>query len=263
MIRNALIFLGLSLFFSTISFAQIAKDVFPLSREFKNYGLYISPQATVSFGNKEELKYSNGDSVYNYTVEGRGKWGYGLEVGGFRTFDNLLLIDFVEAAVSYRVFKGAAEHDGLLTLPFSQIPFESENSFSNQILSLSVRAVNAKQLGAKSFLTTALGLNYNYQIAEKYERSNPYPNADEEFLNKSTLQAHLQVGVGFKVSRQLLLIPTVETPIITAVPTDNLNPAFPFFDARYQPLIIGLKFMFLWEDPENCNAPTFKGIPTM
>ncbi|MEQ8625446.1 MAG: hypothetical protein RJQ00_03420 [Vicingaceae bacterium] len=246
--------------FSTGGFAQLAKDVFPLTREFKKGGFYIAPLATVSIGNKEEDFYSDVDTTYSYEVIGRGKWGYGIELGWYHSFKEPYFIHYLEAGVSYRVFRGAAEHEGTLDNQLTSSFYKSDNTFSSQHLSAAIRAVNAKQLGKKSFLSTALGVNFNYEIAESYDRSDFYPLDDEAFLNETSLQLHLQMGVGFRVSRQLILMPTIETPLITALPFDNLNPAFPFFSANYQPIIIGLRFMFIREDPMNCNAPVYDGI---
>jgi len=251
----------LLLAFTIAGFAQLSKDVFPLTREFKKGGFYVAPLATVSIGNKEEGSYSVVDTTYNYEVIGRGKWGYGVEVGWYHSFKEPYFIHYLEADISYRVFKGAADHQGTLSSPLGSKFYQSDNMFSNQHLSAAVRAVNAKQLGKKSFLSTALGVNFNYQLAESYDRSDFYPLDNETFLNKTSLQLHLQVGVGFRVSRQLILMPTVETPLLTGLPTGNLNPAFPFFNAHYQPIIIGLRFMFIREDPMNCNAPVYQGIP--
>lgn len=244
--------------FSIVSYAQLDKDIFPLNREFKRGGFYIAPQATVSIGNKEENTYQNQDSSYHYKVTGRGKWGYGLEVGWFHSFKKARLIHYLDAGIAYRLFKGAAEHSGELTSLNGQQFFESENEFSNQYLVASIRATNATQLGKWTFLSTSLGLNYNYLLADDYERGNDYPR-DETFLDDQSLQLHLQVGIGMRLSRQLIGIPYVETPLLTALPSDDINPAFPFFSAHYQPIIIGIKFLFLREDPMNCNAPTFDG----
>lgn len=257
MIKQQLLFLLLG--FSFIAYAQLPRDVFPLNREFKKGGLYIAPQGTYSFGSESEGSYSVVDTNYAYEVSGNGKFAYGIEAGWFHSFKNPRLIHFLEAGLAYRVFKGEADHQGLLSTPLSERPFQSDNSFNNQYLVGTFRATNAKQLGKRSFLSTSLGVNFNYLLSEDYRRSAPYPLEDEKFHDASSLQLHLEMGVGFRVSRQLIAMPTIETPLLTAYPTDQLNPAFPFFSTKYQPVIIGIKFFFLREDPENCNAPVFDG----
>lgn len=241
--------------------AQMNRDEFPLTREFKKGGFYVSPLATFSFGSKKTGSYSIADTTYDYEVAGRGKLAYGIELGWFHSFKQPRLIHLIEAGLSYRVFKGEAEHEGTLSNPIGTELFKSDNTFSNQYIVASVRAVNTKQWGKKSFLYTSLGANFNYEIANSYDRSSVYPLSDEEFLNETSLQIHLQVGVGFRISRQMIIMPTIETPLLTILPTDGINPAFPFFSTNYQPIIIGLRFMFIREDPMNCNAPVFQGLP--
>lgn len=256
--KKAFLLLSLSLFVLA-SNAQLNKDIFPLNREFKSGGFYLAPQATVSIGNFEEGQYQNQDTTYNYEVTGRGKWGYGLELGWFHSFKNSRFIHYLDAGVAYRLFKGAAEHEGELSTLNGQRLYQSDNEFSNQYLVASLRASNATQLGKLTYLSTALGLNYNYLIADDYQRETTYPAFEEEFLADQSLQLHLQMGIGMRMSRQLIAIPYIESPLLTVIPTDDINPAFPFFSARYQPFIIGIKFLFLREDPMNCNAPVFDG----
>ena len=201
------------------------------------------------------------DTAYQYEVTGSGKFGYGIEGGWFHSFENPRLFHFIEASAAYRVFRGQADHQGTLFNTLESTDFASKNTYDVQMLVASARAVNVKQLGKFSFLTTALGANFNYKLSDSYKRSSEYPLDRENFIDDMTLQLHFQIGFGMRLSRQLLMIPTIETPFITAYPIEELSPAFPFFDARYQPIIIGLKFMILREDPANCNAPTHEGIP--
>ena len=251
-----LIFIGFS------AFSQFNRDIFPLNRQYKKSGFYISPLATISFGNKETGQINLVDTTYKYEVIGRGKWGYGVEAGWYQTFDNLMFITFIEGGLSYRMFQGAAEYQGDWFVNETNVAsIKSDNTFKIQTAVATIRAVNVKELENKSFFTFALGVNYNYIISSSYKRSAAYPSAAEKFLKSSSLQAHFQIGYGFKVSDKLLLIPTLETPLITGLPTDDINPAFPFFSAKYHPLIIGLRFMFLREDPENCNSPTLTPVP--
>lgn len=258
MTKKTVLTLALSVF-SIVSYGQLDKDIFPLNREFKRGGLYIAPHATYTLGNNNEDTYTNLDTTYDYSIDGKGKFGYGLEVGWFHSFKNARLIHYLEAGVAYRVFKGKAEHSGELTTLSDRQPFESENEFSNQYLVASFRASNATQLGRMTYLSTALGLNYNYLLADDYEKSSPYPHFEEEFQADQSLQLHLQIGIGMRLSRMLIAIPYIESPLLTAIPEGDIKPSFTYFSTDYQPFIIGIKFLLLREDPENCNAPTFDG----
>ena len=259
MLRRSILSFSLLLGVVFATQAQFNKDIFPLKQQFKNGGFYIFPHANYSIGNKEDGELSFSDTTYSFEVTGQGKFGYGLELGWFHSFEKPSLIHYVEGGVSYRLFKGDAEHDGVLSTPTGTTNFKSDNTFDAQLLVASFRLVNVQQLKKYSFFSTALGFNYNYKIGEKYTRSSAYPLTDEKFIPESMAQVHLQFGIGFLESEKFLFVPTIETPILTAYPTDDLNPAFSFFSAKYHPIMIGLKILFLREDPINCNAPSYEG----
>lgn len=259
-VANLLMFLILG----TAMYAQLPREIFPFSREYFKGGLYVSPLATISFGNSVDGSFSNMDSTYSFENTGRGKWGYGLEVGWFQTFDNLYVIDYLEGGVSYRRFSGAAEHEGVLEIGQTPVTaFDSDNDFTYQVLSGAIRAMGETQTNSRQFITYGIGANYYYRFSNDYERSSNYPNNYEEFQAKSTVQAHLKLGYGFKVSDNVLLIPTVESPFLTVYPTDDLDPRLTFFNVKYQPLIIGLQFMFMRKNPVNCNAPQLRDAPSV
>lgn len=256
----------LTLLFSNLALvasAQIAKDVFPLSREFKNGGYYISPLATVSFGNKVMGNFNREEGgIYNYETIGRGKWGYGLEGGWYQTFEKSWIPDYVEGGLSYRKFSAASEHTGTFTNGATVLNFESDNNVDIQMVTAVARVIDAIHFEERHhFFSYGLGINYNYKFSEKIKRSRSYLDSYEEFLGVHSLQLHLQVGYGFQFNKNVVMIATAETPLVTAYPSGNLNPAFPFFSARYHPLIIGLKIMRLRKDPVNCNTPTLQGVP--
>ena len=251
--------------------AQLPRDVFPLTREFKKGGFYVSPQLTYTIGYNDNGKYifqdvnSFQDSTYVYDVQGSGKLGFGAELGWFHSFEKKRFIQLLEAGVAYRIFKGEAKHDGVLSIGAENQVFSSDNKLNTQLVVASLRAKTIRQLGKYSFLSSALGLNYNYKLSESLDRSGNYPILNEKSLSTSSLQVHFQIGVGFRFSRKLIVMPTIETPLLllnnfTASELGDINPAFPYFGTKYHPLIFGITFQFIREDPENCNAPVYKPL---
>ena len=248
------------LFSSVLVYGQLPRDVFPLSREFKKGGFFVAPQLTYSLGGKNEGNFNFADSSYQFETNGSGKISFGLEAGWFHSFKRKQFIQLIEGAVAYRIFKGSAEHDGKLSYPDGEQLFESDNEFDAQLIVASFRAKNIQPIGKHSFLSIGAGVNYNYLLSSDLDRSRPYPSADrEKSLSSSTLQAHLQIGIGFRLSRKLLLIPTLESPFLRLDDLNEFKPAFPFFSTDFHPLIFSLRFQFLREDPEHCNAPTYEG----
>lgn len=261
--KSRLIFslISIAFLFPITIIAQLPRDVFPLSREFKKGGFYFSPQLTYTIGYNDDGGYSFQDSSYTYDVKGEGKLGYGAELGWFHSFKKKQFIQLVEAGAAYRIFKGTAEHRGTLTIGSQSQTFASDNDLNIQLIVASVRAKNVRQVGKHSFLSTALGINYNYKLSESLKRSGVYPLTNERALSTSSLQLHFQIGIGFRVSRKLIIMPNIETPLLLLDnfmlnKLEDLNPAFSYFSTKYHPLIFGITFQFLREDPENCNAPT-------
>lgn len=247
---------------STSLTAQFAREIFPFSREYFKGGLYVTPLATYSFGNKVEETFTTGDTVYNYEVAGKGKLSYGVEIGWYQTVNKFYVIDYIEAGLGYRRFKGSADYLGDIEIKDTPAgSYSSNNTFDFQTLTGTLRFMGETQSGNHRFFTYGLGLNYYYEYSQQFIREKAFFNSNEKFQNKSTLQAHIKFGYGFRVSDKILVIPTIETPLATILPGGTLDPRLTFFSAKYQPIIIGIKFMFMRKDPMNCNAPQLLGAP--
>lgn len=240
--------------------AQLNKDLFPLDRQFKRGGFYIAPELNylLTISDFEETASDNQGS-YNYKVEPAGDFGYGLEIGWFHSFSRHRFVDYLEMGIGYRNFKGSAEHTGNYKSDTLRSSFSSSNTLSVQLAQLSFRATHVIQTGRHSLFTQSLGLNGNYFFSEKYIRDNPrYIQRFESFSNNPLIQLHLALGYAFQVSKKVLLIPSIESPLLNVYPIE-LRSGFEFFSAAYQPLIFKLRIQLLREDPVNCNAPTFNG----
>jgi hypothetical protein len=267
---SRLLLFGFLLSQVTLLEAQVNRKTFPLSREFKKTGFSIAPLATVSFGNKkDDLSFSNTPEVeYNYTETGRGTWNAGLELGYLKFIEVYKIGDYFEAAISYRRFSGVHYLEGKVVRSPSgtsnSFSTELENSWEYQTITAAFRVIDIAWQKPKGFITWGLGVNYDYRIADEVDSDFPEGYVtDQPFENKHALRAHFQLGYAFKMSKHLLFIPTLETPLVSILPTGNLKPSIQFLNVNYQPLIISLKFMILRKDPVNCNAPRLKNMPTM
>lgn len=237
----------------------VGVDIFPLNKEKRKGGLFIEPQINTTFGSKVNATIDQNHSLYSLKEKGNGNLGAGLEVGWFQSFKKKkYFIHYLEFSAAYSYIHGNVKHEGELQHLGNTFEYLSKNTFKNQYLTAAIRATNATQLGHYSYLSTSLGLNYNYILDAKYEYELIHPTFEEDFHNKHSLQLHLKVGLGFKTSpsSNTILMPTVWTPLLTAYPFDNINPAFPYFNSKFHPIFIGIKFLFLRDDP-NCNTPNF------
>ncbi len=242
--------------------AQMAKDVFPLNRQYRAGGLFISPELNYLLPLfPSTKKESDGNTSYDYDVNGSGKIGYGLEVGWFHSFKQERFVDYLEAGIGYRQFNGEAVHQGTLRSTNNTRSYASDNSFSASLIQASLRASHVSELGKNRFIVNSLGVNANYFVSEEYDRGTSYPTRYEEFVENPLIQLHYQFGYGFRVSKLIYLIPSLETPLFNVFPINDISSGFKFYSLDYQPLIFKLRLMFLREDPVNCNAPVYNGPP--
>lgn len=248
----------LSIHASTLG--QMNKDLFPLGREYRRAGFYINPELTYLLPIGTSSYSKTQDTLnYDFDVSGSGKLGYGIELGYFYSFKKPRLIHFIEGGIGYRKFSGKADHQGTLRIPSDTINFNSENKINVSLGQVSIRATHVKQLKRYSFISNSLGVNVNYLVNEKYERSNTYPSQFDTFVGKFSGQIHYQIGFGYRVSKHVVLIPSLETTLLQVYSFDEIRSGFDFFSHGYQPLIFKLRVLLLRKDPINCNAPRFDG----
>lgn len=249
--------------FST--YAQLRKnrgDVFPLDRELRKGGLLIAPGLTYTLaGSKSENSITEVDTTYNYKADPSGKLGFMLHLGWFHSFENPQLIDYIDFGLSYKYFSGAEKYNSQVSVnSFPPTEFESNNTFKDHNLGVFFNATNTYNYTANAFISNSLGANFDYIFIENRNRSNSYPIQEEEFQNLSTAQLHYKIGFGFRVSKKLLIVPSVETPILSVYQFDNGKSTLKYFSSRYRPILFTLQFYFLREKGVDCNAPTYNGV---
>lgn len=238
---------------------KFIKYIFPVVPEFKQSGFFVAPGFTyMAPGSNNEHKFRFQPEGEEYTFESRpkGSLRYMLQAGYYRTFQEERFFDFLEAGLSFKILKGTEEY-GVIDHDYS-VPPEEYSAFEDQFAGLFFRATKVMQLSDYTFFTASLGINGDYLVNENRDTNHifaPDPEMPEEIL----AQAHLQVGFGIKVSDKILVIPTLETPILNLWPFDEGKSTLPYFNSRYRPILLTFKIMFLRPDPLNCNAPMFEG----
>jgi kynurenine 3-monooxygenase len=261
-----LILLCFSFFNSTVQ-AQSGKDIFPLSREYKNGFFYLAPSLTYTIPTAAD--FFEGEARFLVPTEGlanregshTGKFGYGLELGWYHSFEQRYFFNWLEAGVAYRMFAGEADLETGDPTNALAATTSAQTSFNSHQGVAVLRAIRADQLGKFTFLTTGLGINGNYVFSESFDRDPDYAPFAEPVQDDIFGQVHFQLGVGFRMAEKLLLIPSVEVPVVNVYP-DFRSPTLTYFNGEYLPLIFSLRFMFLRNDPLNCNAPVYEGFPT-
>lgn len=187
------------------------------------------------------------DTVYDVLFNPRGKVGVGIELGRFYAIDNSRLISYIDFSLGLKMLRGVETFDATLDDPDRSKPYvlRGEGTFSQSYATASFNATNANKLTRKVSIHNTLGLNADYMFADVYEyNTNIFP-LDLKTPESFVFQAHYKLGFGFDLGNNLMLIPSVETPLITLYQYDDLKSTLAIFNSRYRPLIFRLTILIL------------------
>jgi hypothetical protein len=220
--------------------------VFPAHGNFERRGWIVSPMVTYML---PHLKKSSqrislpGGTAYDVAYNPSGRLGLGMEIGRFHVIDNSRLISHVQLNVGIKVLHGIERFEATLdeeTNPGGTAFISNEGVFSHAYTTMSFAATNIQQLSRKGFLQNSIGINGDYRIASSvaYDKGGlPIELADP---TRFIFQAHYSLGIGFKLASNILVVPSVETPILNIYEYDDLKSTLNVFNTRYRPLIFSI-----------------------
>ncbi|MDX1350785.1 MAG: hypothetical protein R3279_11080 [Putridiphycobacter sp.] len=102
------------------------------------------------------------------------------------------------------------------------------------------------QLSEWNWIDQSIGANVDYRIYGGKIDSNYPVISTQDFQEKLVGQIHYSIGWGYKPREGLYFIPTLQTPILTAVNWRNFNPGTRWFSTKYQPVIFMVKMGVLF-----------------
>lgn len=245
---------------TTSIFAQQHKHdfvryIFPVVPEFKQGGFFISPGLTYMAPGSSENNLTTSDGFHQFDVRPKGDLRFMLQAGYFHSFKEPYFWDFIEAGLSYKILMGQEEYLGNIDDVNS---INSRNSvYEDSYVGAFLRITKITQFSDNFFITNSIGLNGDYLFNES--RDPNYRFTENIGPDKQILQAHYQLGFGFRASKRVLVIPTLETPILNLLPFEDFKSTLPYYNSRYRPILITIKVMLLRPDPLNCNAPIYEG----
>jgi hypothetical protein len=237
-------------------------DVFPLDRIYKLGGPLIAPGITYTFPRKAATEtHTINDTTHRFTSDPNGKMGLYLELGWFHAFINPRLFHFMDFGVSYKQLKG--EESIVITREDATGSLLStvaeKRNFSDQFVTGHFNLTHHRHFSRYGFINNSIGVNVDYAFSTSRSGVAVYPAAEPEFQETLSGQLHYKLGIGWKATPQLLVIPSVETPLLTVYPFDGLKSTLPYYYNRYRPVIFSIRFLFIRQDPENCNVPSYDG----
>jgi hypothetical protein len=226
-------------------------DVFPTHGNFQRRGWIVSPAVTYmmpQLKKPSQRVFFPGGAAYDVAYNPAGRLGLGLEIGRFHVIENSRLISHVQLNVGLKILRGVERFEATLdeeTNPGGASNISNEGIFSHSYGTMRFAASNIQQFSKTGFLQNTIGINGDYRIAGvvTYNTDDlPIELADP---TRFIFQAHYSLGCGFKLSSNILLVPSVETPILNIYEYDDLKSTLNIFNTRYRPLIFRLNIYVL------------------
>lgn len=234
-------------------------EIFPTDGKMRRGGFYFAPGITYAlarFNDKEETVFSNADTSYTALFDPAGRIGLYLEAGWFHATSDPIILDYWDFGLAYKQLKGSEAFAGTFMAGDSIAQFAGEGGFNDQHLTLHANANKLFQLRDYQFIQFSLGANLDWRFGTAHDYTADFTTLNRwAFPPEFTGQVHAKLGYGFKLTKQLMVIPALETPVFSLQPADEGHfGQLQWFSSTYRPLILSVRFLFLrypkgWECP--------------
>lgn len=201
---------------------------------YRPLGWYINPGLTYMVGNSAKDE----SDAYNLTPSGLP--GYYVE-GGLA-----VLMKRIRKTIHYVDFGLGVKHFGGQEKYSDQFNNKARGQFNFGSAFARVAVHNCWQLSMYNFIDQSIGLNVDYRIYGGKEDPDYTPPAGYNNQGKLVAQLNYSIGWGIKLRDGFFIIPTIQTPILTAFEWSGFNPGHKWFNSRYQPTIFTVKFGWLF-----------------
>ncbi len=187
-------------------------------------------------------------TLYKGQFDARGRLGFYLEVGKQYFYERPLLVHYLDFGLHFKQLRGAEQFTGEVLHEQSMLAIENNGSFSDGFIGAYLNVNHIVQLTDHSFIQLGLGVNADYRLFEQRGFEGHRIHFNHEFAEPFQGQVHARVGFGFKPEQGLLIIPSLETPILNVVPLYDGKSTLPYFNSRYRPLILSVRFLFFGQN---------------
>lgn len=230
--------------------AQQRADIFPKFGNYERKGWLVNPALTYllrPMKNSQDRIWLGSDTVYDIAYQANGRIGVGLEIARFYAIDNSPLISYVDFSMGLKILRGVEKYTATLDDPDRLTPYtrKGDGTFSHSYITASFNATNSIPLSRFIFLNNTLGINGDYRFADVYTYNKQGIPMQLNNPERFVFQAHYSIGLGFKLNQNMMLIPSVETPIVNFYEYDDLKSTFAIFNSRYRPLIFRITILVL------------------
>jgi hypothetical protein len=240
---------------------RVRESWLPQNMRYARAGWFIAPGVTYTFTRFEdptETLAEDDATRIEATFKPRGRFGPYLEGGRYRIF-NKGFFKYVDFGLAVKKLTGRELMDGAIynNVNNTEIStFSTDGIFKETFASGFLNLTHIYTMGSFNFLQNSIGLNLDYRFLQRNEITDGLRSTEYVYPGPNPLmfQLHYKFGWGIRVSKKLMVIPTIETPILNIVKFEKFKSTHPWFSSRYRPVIISLRFLFL-RDANNTECP--------
>lgn len=160
------------------------------------------------------------------------------------------IIDYIDYGIGYKLWRGAEE----IYLRENSDDITIKNNFNYHNLHARFGLHKLQYLTKKKnlFIDHSLGINFDYQIAEK-RTDNMFSTVafQQKFEKDFHLMIHYDVGLGIRLAKGRYLVIGVQAPLMEFLNKKIANPTFNSFSSNYYPFMIRIKYFHLFPAKNN------------
>lgn len=236
--------------FSQMPQSRKHRDVFPTFGDYERKGWVISPMLTFTAPHVKptvQRIFAPDDRIYDVEYRGAGRFGVGIEVGRFYLTERLRNLHSVEFALGIKSLRGVERFDAVLDDSNRTTPYvlRGDGDFTFHYATAGFRANHVKQFSDFGFFQNSVGVNVDYRFDTQMRYNDRDLPITTMVGNGFAAQVNYRFGIGFKLTQNLLLVPSAETPILTLIQFDDMKSTIGVFNSRYRPILFRLSVYLL------------------
>lgn len=232
-----------------VSFQKHYNEIFPKEPQYELKGWHFAPGATYMFARtlpRTETLMEDTSGLVEGKYAPIGKPAFYAEVGRYRVMKYPGLVKYIDYGISYKGLAGRQKTTIIETSALdANVVTETEtvSTFGYHFFEAYFNANNVWRISKYNFIQNSVGINAGYAIIANADALT-VPATETFVPARYQAQLHYKLGFGIKMRGNWMVIPSVETPILTALPWDNGRSSMHFFTSRYRPVIFSLRFFF-------------------
>lgn len=228
-------------------YGRKTKDAFPQQPRFEKKYWYFDLGANYSLpliNNKEIEGTQIADTLYKTSLNRQGGLGFNFALGRYHLINKLYFFRYWNYGVTYRYVQGSETFSDTRVVNGNSTIYQSGlNKFADHFVGAHVEINGRNKLGDKSFLQHTLGLNASYAIIASRNYNHQVPGIEEKTSDKIHGSLYYGIGYGARISKKLIVIPSVQVPILNAYSWNGGRFDMPYFNSNYWPVSFSLRFM--------------------